>query len=150
MTLFELPLPGPEALRMQAPDIHASSSPLSCRQQIEARAVINPMLACETARPIDTLESSHRGNAADSTLANFLLPLPRTTFAGEIPDSEKPLKTSCFQGLCLVTEIGFEPTTFRLGDRRSAETTSPNPNQRDRKQTRSQDDHRSRPRSIRS
>jgi hypothetical protein len=30
-------------------------------KQIEARAVINPMPACETARPIDTIESPHRG-----------------------------------------------------------------------------------------
>jgi hypothetical protein len=34
--------------------------------------------------------------------------------AGQLPGSKKPLKTSCFQGLCLVAGIGFEPMTFRL------------------------------------
>jgi len=39
---------------------------------------------------------------ANRNAATFLLPLPRTNIAYQILDSEKPLKTSCFQGLCLV------------------------------------------------
>ena len=58
------------------------------------------------------------GSSSRVTPPNLRCDFPRTASAndvgGQIIDSKKPLKTSCFQGLYLVAGIGFEPMTFRL------------------------------------
>jgi hypothetical protein len=50
----------------------------------------------------------------DSAKDSFDTAASTNDIAGQLLGNKKPLKTSCFQGLCLVAGARFELATFRL------------------------------------